>query len=90
MNYQWFLIFNLTEFLATGLVSRTVQAVLEGIGQKDILITKGNEVSIVYEDVFLPIGFTGDNPYSREGEAKTYAVYKDTSENVWLGIEAEA
>ena len=89
MNYQWFLIFNLTEFLATNLVSRTVKAVLEGIGQKDILITRGNEVSMIYEDVLLPIGFNTDNPYLREGEDNTYAVYKDASQNVWLGVATE-
>ncbi len=88
MNYNWFLIFNLTEFLEDDLTSRTVTALLEGIGVKNILITNGNEVAITYEDVFMPIGFEDANPFSREGEDATYAVYKDADENVWLGVEA--
>lgn len=87
MNYKWFKIFNLSEFIATGLFSRSIiKAVMEGIGQKDILIARGNEVSLVYEGTFLPIEFENENPYSVDG----YAVYKDAENNVWLGIEADA
>lgn len=59
------------------------------VGQKDILITRSNEVSIVYEDVFLPVVFRGQNPYSFAGTDKTYAVYLDDNNDVWLGIEAD-
>jgi len=85
-TYTWYKIFNLTEFLATELVSRVYKLLLNGIGEKDILVTRGNEVSIVYEDTFLPIGFAGDNPYVRAGDDDTYAIYKDSNEDVWLGV----
>lgn len=91
MIYQWFLIFNLTEFIATGLVSRTITTFLEEIGEKDILITRGNEVSIVYEDVILPVLYEGENPFVSEGDDGTYAVFKDpATEDVYLGIEVES
>lgn len=90
MTFTWYNIFNYQEFLDTGLVSRTVTTVLENIGEKDILITKGNEVSIVYEDVLLPINFRGDNPFILEGTDAHYAVYLDSLGFVWLGIEVEA
>lgn len=89
MTFDWYQIFNLNEFLATGLVSRTYTFVLEGRGQKDVLVTQGNETSIVYEDVLLPVLFNDDNPFVREGDDGTYAVYKDSNDNVWLGFEVE-
>lgn len=90
MTFDWYKIFNLAEFMALNLVSRSLTVVLEGAGEKDILIVRGNTVSIVFEDVFLPIEFEDDNPFVREGDEKSYAVYKDESGDVWLGIEASA
>ncbi len=89
MIFNWFNIFNLTEFNALGLVSKSYKVILEGIGQKDILVTKGNEVSIVYEDVLLVLNFEAANPFTREGDDATYGIYMDSNNDVWLGIEAE-
>ena len=89
MNFDWFNIFNLTEFSNDMLVSRNLTVSLESYGEKEVLITRGNLFSVVFEDVIMPIGFEGDNPFVREGEEKHYAVYKDTDENVWLGIEVD-
>lgn len=88
MNFNWYLLFNLTSFLATGVVSKLYTVYLEGIGEKTILVTRGNEVSIVYEDVLLPVNYEGENPFIREGTATHYAVYVDTEQNVFIGIEA--
>lgn len=82
-SYDWFKIFNLTEFLNTGLVSRTLSAYLSGYGQKEVTITKGELTSIVYQDVLLPLGLNGKNPFVQN----TFAVYKDENEDVYLGIE---
>ena len=91
MTFNWFKLFNLEDFNELGLVSKVYQVILEGIGQRDILVTKGNLVSIVYEDVFLPIQFEDANPFTREGDDATYAVYKDSNGYIHLGIEvAEA
>lgn len=90
MTFTWFKIFNLTDFEATGLVSRTYTVILEGIGQKDILVTKGELVSMLYEGVFLPIELNDINPFIKEGESESesgYAVYKATNNDVYLGIE---
>lgn len=86
MIFKWYKIFNLTDFEATGLVSRTVTLFLQDVGLKDILITKGNFVSMLYEDTFLPINFLDKNPYSTNG----YGIYLDADQDVWLGIEVEA
>lgn len=83
MNYDWYNLFSLPEFLATGLVSRKLTLFLEGHGLQEILVTQGNLTSITYDDTFLPIEFEGANPFARS----PYAVYKDTDENIWLGIE---
>ena len=81
---NWYNIFNLDAFVATGLVSRTYNVSLEDIGVVDVEVYRANEVSIQYDGEFMPISFAGKNPYVR-GE---YAVYKDGGNNIWLGFEA--
>jgi hypothetical protein len=88
MNFNWFKLFNQNDFQALGLASKTYPVILEGVGQKDVLVTQGNELSVVYEDVILPIQFQGDNPFTRQGDGATYAVYKASNGDVYLGIEA--
>ena len=86
MIYDWYKIFNLATFEALGLVSQNITVELEGIGQKEILITKGNAVSIIYEGVFLTLSFSSNNPF----EFEDHAVYVDESSDVWLGIVNES
>lgn len=83
MNFNSYNVFNRTEFEAAGLVSRTVTVNLENVGVKDILITKGNELGITFEDTFLIVNFEDQNPYYRNG----YAVLEDENHDIWLGIE---
>ncbi len=90
MIYDWYKIINKTEFEATGLVSREVEVLLDGVGLRTILVTKGNLLSITYEGVFLSIGVADDiethNPFAFGG----YAVYLDSNNDIWLGIENES
>ena len=81
--FNWFKIFNKTQFLATGLVSRTMTLNLEGVGQRKILITLGNQLGITYEAVFLTIEDGGNNPFIFDG----HAIYVDANNDVFLGIE---
>lgn len=83
MSYDWYELFDLQEFLDTGLVSRTLQVFLEGVGEADIIITRGNWVAITYDGVFLPVGFAGKNPYA----ISPYAVMQDEDGKIHLGIE---
>lgn len=86
MQYNWYNLFNLTDWLATGLVSRTLSVNLDKDGAKEILITQGNETALTFDDVFLILQFNGSNPYARDGRA----VYLDENQDVWIGIEVEA
>lgn len=86
MEFNWYNLFKKQEFLDTGLVSKKLTVTLEGIGEKEILITKGNETSILYDGVFLPINFTDKNPFTKDG----YAVWEDANGIVWLGVEIES
>jgi hypothetical protein len=81
--YNWFKIFNRTEFLASGRVSRTYTLNLEGIGQKEILATFGNILGITYEGIFLTWTEEGINPFTFGG----HAIYVDAANDVYLGIE---
>ncbi len=85
-SYDWFKVIKESDFLDTGLVSKKISAYLEGYGQKDILVTRGNSVGICYADTFLMVEFDENNPYVRDG----YAVYKDEDGYLWLGIEVVA
>ena len=84
--FTWYKIFNLTEFEALGLVSKEYILNLEGLGQKSVLVFKGNEVSIQYAGVTLPVELNGKNPFEFDG----HAVYLDDNNDVHLGIEIES
>lgn len=84
--YKWFYIFNAQDFEDTGLVQRKYTLILEGLGQKEILVTKGNYTGITYEGVFLPLRLNGEesNPFAIDG----FAIWiDDDTRNVFLGIE---
>lgn len=81
-SYKWYYLFNAAEFNATGLISRTLNLNLDGIGIKKILITKGSALGITYEGVFLGVNMAGKNPSAMDG----LAVYQDESDQVWLGF----
>lgn len=83
MAAEWYKLFNLADFLATGLVSRTLIFDLEGRGPTTFEVFRGNEVSVAYDDAFLPVSFLDQNPYAQPG----YAVYLDSSDDVWFGFE---
>lgn len=90
MTFTWFLIFNKAEFEALDLVSKTYTVILDGIGQKDILVTKGELVSMLYDGIFLPIELNDINPFIKLGDDDdelAHAVYIDSDDNVYLGIE---
>lgn len=83
MIYRWFKIFNTNEFDALNLVSKTYTFVLEGIGLKSVLVTKGMGYGITYDGVFLSLNLNDLNPFEFDG----HAIYVDADDNVYLGIE---
>jgi hypothetical protein len=81
----WYNIFNRADFLAEELPSRTLTVTLSDIGEVNIELFVGNELSMVYDGVLLPVNFLEENPYSYGG----YSVYVDGNDDVWLGIAEE-
>ncbi len=84
ITYNTYKIINLDEFEATGLVSRTVEAVLAGVGLVEILVTKGNLVSLLYDGVLLCLNVNEKNYLEFDG----YAIYLDVNNDIYLGIPA--
>ncbi len=83
MIYDWFLIFNLTEFEALGLVSKLYTIELEDVGEKDILVVMGNNPGMIYEDIFLSLNMNDENPFAFED----HAIYlNEDTQDVYLGI----
>jgi hypothetical protein len=83
--YDWYKIFNKTEFEALNLVSKVYTLSLEGIGQKDILVTSGISIGMLYEEVFLSLNLNDKNPF----EFEDHAIYIDEDDDVFLGIAIE-
>ncbi len=80
--WNWYNIFNLTDWLATELVSRTLTLDIVGIGETEFLITQGNETGITVGDAFLPLNFEGSNPFVSGSKG----VYVDANNDVWYGV----
>lgn len=84
MIFNWYLICNLSVF-DTGLISKNFSLELEDIGLKEILLTKGNITSLIYEGVMVSPDLSLDetNFHYRDG----IAVDVLDSGDVYLGIE---
>lgn len=83
MNFLWFKIFNRIDFEAEGLVSKEYTLELENIGEKKILVTQGNYLSISYEGVFLSLNMSEENPFKFD----SHAIFIDTAtDDVYLGL----
>ena len=80
--FDWFKIFNTTEFQNLNLVSKSYNVVLEGYGDYSILVTRSNNFNILFNGVFLSLNLNDKNPFVREG----YAIYADENRDVYLGI----
>lgn len=85
MEYNWYKIFNLAEFQASELTSKQLTYELEDLGIKNILVTKGNLISILFDDVFLSVDLTGNNPFEFEDRA----IYRDGNSDIWVGVKIE-
>lgn len=85
MIYNWYKIFNEDEFLALDLVSKAYTLNLEDIGQKTILVTRGNYASIVYEGEIYSVNMVDKNPFVIENRA----IFIDDDSNVYLGFLIE-
>jgi hypothetical protein len=82
MIYDWYKTFNKTEFENTGLVSREYIYEFVGVGEKTILATRGENTSVLFDDVFMCINLNDTNPFEFEDRA----VYVDENDDVWVGI----
>lgn len=84
MIFDFYKVINKAEFEATGLISRELTLVLEGVGAKTVLVTNGNLFSITVDEVMLSLGLT-ENPFIFEDRC----VYLDEFNDVWYGIRTD-
>jgi hypothetical protein len=81
-TYDWYQICNVTEFQEMELPSQEFELNLEGLGLKSILVTRGNAIGVVFQDIYLHANINDRNPY----EFEDHAVYIDGDNNLWVGI----
>ena len=79
---NWYKIFNISEFDALGVGSKSYTYNLEGIGRKTILVTKGALYGFTYDDVFLCVDLNSRNAFSFGG----FSILRADSGNVYLGV----
>ncbi len=80
--FDWYRLFNKTDFEATGLTSYSITLDLEGVGLREVMIVKGNTISLIIDELMLAVNLNGRNPF-RYG---TRAVWLDDNDDVWLGV----
>ncbi len=81
-HYDAYKIINIDEFEALDIPSRKITVVLGTLGLKDILVTKGNYISILYDGIFLSLNLNDKNPFEFGGNA----IFVDPDNNLWLGL----
>lgn len=81
-TYAWFNIYNKVIFEATGLTSKNLEYDFEDYEVKTVMITSGNTIGVVIDDVFLSIGLNENSPFEFDG----YACYLDDNNDIWVGI----
>lgn len=84
-NYYFYQIFNYQSFLDTDLVSRTYSLVFSDLGPKEVLVTRGNLVSITYDGILLSLNLNDESPFYFE----EHAIYLHTDGFVYLGRAKE-
>lgn len=82
MNYAWFNLYNKLVFEAEGIPSKSLTYDFTDYEVKTVLITKGNTIGILIDDVFLSIGLNDKNPFEFDG----YACYIDENNDIFVGI----
>lgn len=83
MSYTWFKIFNKDEFEALDIPSKQYEMELQDKGLKTILVTKGNLISVLIDDVLLSLNLNDKNPFEFEG----MALYLKSNGDVFVGYE---
>lgn len=82
---QWYNIYNKTDFEDANLVSRELTKTLGELGEKTILLTKGNGIGITIDGVFLVLELNDKNPF-KSGD---WLAYVDEDDEIWLGYVEE-
>lgn len=84
--YNWFKIFNLSDFLDTELVSQKFNFSLSGVGDSEFTAVLGNVVSLIYLDECMPVNMYPEQLYQKNN----YAIYRDDlTGDVWFGFLVE-
>lgn len=84
-QFDWYKITTLTEFMAADLPSRDYEIQFP-TSIETVSVYVGDYVSVMFRDVFVPIGLNGDNPCNFDG----IGVFYDEDDYIWIGIEVES
>lgn len=84
-QYDWYKLFNRTEFEALGVPSRQYTMEFQDRGLKTFMATKGIGVSVLIDDVFLMADLNNKNPFVFD----SMVISTDSENNIWVGYLRE-
>lgn len=82
MQVRWYKIGNVDEFEKKGVPQIEITAELEELGQVDIVLIFGFNVSVIFQGEMLTIGLNGRNPFFKE---KASAYIDPETRDLWVG-----
>ena len=82
MQVRWYKIGNVDEFEKKGVPQIEITVELEELGQVDIVLIFGFNVSVIFQGEMLTIGLNGRNPFFKE---KASAYIDPKTRNLWVG-----
>lgn len=80
--WQWYKIFNLDELNRWNVPDYYLTVNLRGLGQQEILIARGFNVSVVFMGYWITPGLNGRNGFSVNDKVSAYI---DDENNLWVG-----
>ncbi len=79
---NWFNIINYDDFTAEDLVSKKLEFDMGSLGVREILVTKGETVGILFDGVFISTFLNNTNPSA----FSNLLVFVDDNDDIWLGV----
>lgn len=85
MIFDWYLVYNLTDFDALSIPSKFIALNTEDRGLINLTITKGQYygVNFLDDDIFLAVGINNQNPFNLGSRS----VAIDEDNNLWIGLQ---
>lgn len=84
-NWQWWKIINLNDIKNPDVPDRYLTVVLDGLGQTDIVISRGFNICVLFLNYWIVPGLNERNVFTVDNKVGAYI---DKDNNLWVGRNA--